>query len=106
MGRSFGYGPFASQESIKWGGPLDETGKTEVLCQSRCGTIRIPLCRFLVCCCSKIVDLRTLLSRLCLYYLLPQISSLEIYFCRSHQFWIVKTLGSKFLLAATHEGPG
>jgi hypothetical protein len=27
-----------------WGGPSDETGKTEVLCHSRCGTIKIPFC--------------------------------------------------------------
>ena len=28
----------------EWGGPSDETGKTEVPCHSRCGTIKIPPC--------------------------------------------------------------
>jgi hypothetical protein len=35
MGKSF---------SNECGGPSDETGKTEVLCHSRCGTIKIPPC--------------------------------------------------------------
>jgi hypothetical protein len=26
----------------EWGGPSDETGKTEVPCHSRCGMIKIP----------------------------------------------------------------
>jgi hypothetical protein len=36
--------PCMSKVATKWGGLSDETGKTEVLCHSRCGTIKIPLC--------------------------------------------------------------
>jgi hypothetical protein len=32
------------REAPEWGGPSDETGKTEVLCHSRCGAIKIPPC--------------------------------------------------------------
>jgi hypothetical protein len=31
-------------EATEWGGPSEETGKTEVPCHSRCGTIKIPPC--------------------------------------------------------------
>jgi hypothetical protein len=30
--------------ATKWGGSLDETGKTEVTCHCRCGTMKIPPC--------------------------------------------------------------
>jgi hypothetical protein len=33
-----------SRTMSKWGGPSDKTGKTEVPCRSRCGTIKIPPC--------------------------------------------------------------
>jgi hypothetical protein len=36
--------PCVSEEAIKWGGPSDETGKTEVPYHSRCDTIKIPPC--------------------------------------------------------------
>jgi hypothetical protein len=36
--------PCVSLEATEWGGPSDETGKTEVPCHSRCGTIKIPPC--------------------------------------------------------------
>jgi hypothetical protein len=32
------------KEATECGGPLDETGKTEVARHSRCGTIKIPSC--------------------------------------------------------------
>jgi hypothetical protein len=31
-----------SEEATDWGGPSDETGKTEVPCHSRCSSIKIP----------------------------------------------------------------
>jgi hypothetical protein len=31
-------------QATDWGSPSDETGKTEVPCHSRCGTIKIPPC--------------------------------------------------------------
>jgi hypothetical protein len=31
-------------QKTEWGGPSDETRKTEVPCHSRCGTIKIPSC--------------------------------------------------------------
>jgi hypothetical protein len=31
-------------EATEWGGPLDEIGKTEVPCHSKCGTIKIHPC--------------------------------------------------------------
>ena len=33
-----------SHRAIKWGGPSDETAKTEAPCIGRCGTIKIPQC--------------------------------------------------------------
>jgi hypothetical protein len=36
--------PCVSYEATEWGGPADETGKTEAPCHSRCGTIEIPPC--------------------------------------------------------------
>jgi hypothetical protein len=36
--------PRVSYKATKWGGPSDETGKTEVPCRSRCGLIKIPPC--------------------------------------------------------------
>jgi hypothetical protein len=36
--------PWVSQEVTEWGGPSDETGKTDALCRSRCGMIKIPSC--------------------------------------------------------------
>jgi hypothetical protein len=32
------------EDATKWGGPLDETGKSEAPCHSRCGTVNIPPC--------------------------------------------------------------
>jgi hypothetical protein len=32
------------KHTTKWGGPSDETGKTEAPCHSRCGMIKIPPC--------------------------------------------------------------
>jgi hypothetical protein len=32
---------FFKKEASEWGGPSDETGKTEIPCHSRCGTIKI-----------------------------------------------------------------
>jgi hypothetical protein len=37
-------GPPHLPEATEWGGPSDETGKTEVPCHSRCGTIKILPC--------------------------------------------------------------
>jgi hypothetical protein len=34
--------PRVSYEATEWGSPSDETGKTEALCHSKCGTIKIP----------------------------------------------------------------
>jgi hypothetical protein len=31
-------------EAIEWGGPADETRKTELAWHSRCGTIKMPPC--------------------------------------------------------------
>jgi hypothetical protein len=36
--------PRVSLKATKWGGPSDETGKTEATCHSRCDTIKIPPC--------------------------------------------------------------
>jgi hypothetical protein len=33
-----------SEEATEWNDPSDETGKAEVPCHSRCGTIKIPPC--------------------------------------------------------------